>query len=181
MDDLDVAPVLAARARRLAEPAQEEAGGGLEFVTFSVNSTLYGLDVAAVRAVLSHGSAARLPTGTHLLGWIVNVRGELLPVADTARLLDPAAPPHAGGGPVVVVVDGTHPALGLAVDRLADLTRVLALLPAPPTAGSALWQGTTPDGTVILDAAALLADPRLYISSADPARPVTEATTEVPR
>ncbi len=165
--------MLAARARRLAQPARDREDGHLEFVTFAVNSALYGLDLAAVRAVLPPGSATRLPRGDHLLAWIVNVRGELLPVADTARLLDPAAAPQAGAGPVVVVDGPQHPALGLAVDGLLDLTRVPALLPASPSATSPLWRGMAPDGAVILDAAALLADPRLYVSGPDPSPPVT--------
>ncbi|HUY98062.1 MAG TPA: chemotaxis protein CheW [Verrucomicrobiae bacterium] len=177
MADTQDRGLLAERAAQLARPAAAPDEPTVALLSFTVNHTRCALELACVREVLPGGLAARLPTGRHLLGWIVNVRGELLAVADTARVLDPSAPPGAGGGPVVVV-GGPGAPLGLAIDGPADLVQATTLLPPPPTGHAAPLSGATSDGLVVIDAAALLADPRLFVARENPMERMPDPRSE---
>ncbi len=155
------ARVLADRAAELARPVEGPGPPVVLLLRFTVAGAAYAVGLAAVREVLAPGPAARLPLGASGLGWIVNCRGELLPVADTARLLDPALPAATAIGPVVVVAGASGPPVGLAVDEAPDLAAIPSLMPPPATSRGPLLLGAMADGTAVLDAAALLADPRL--------------------
>ena len=90
------------------------------------------------------------------------LRGEVLPVFLLAPLLGLAGPQPRPGSRLLVLGEDS-PELGFVVDEIAG-TRFFAVseVSALPegAAGSSLCLGLAPDGTLLLDGARLLADPR---------------------
>jgi purine-binding chemotaxis protein CheW len=148
-----------ARATGSAEPAEDV----LHVVTFALAGERYALEAAYVREVLREAQPSRLPWAPAALLGAVNVRGEVLAVADLGHLL--GVPAAASPGPVVVLA-GPAPPVGLLVDEVEELLALPSGTVAPPpadTAGPAqeLLVGVSARA-VVLDARALLTDPRLW-------------------
>lgn len=155
--------ILAERARALARPvAPDEDGDGLVLLGFTVAGRAYAVEISYVREVLAHSDVSRLPWGPPTVAGVMNVRGEIVAVADTARVLgvSEARP----GGPVIVLDGGGHP-LGLCVDSVDDVTSIAAGTLVAPEGDVARVAGELVLGltasTVVLDARALYNDPHL--------------------
>lgn len=162
--------VLERRAAALARPpatSHEEAD--VDVVVFTVaGGKRYALEVRYVRQVVRGEGLALLPaSGSELVG-IIPRQGEAVPVADLAAVLDLAAPdPHR---PLVIVLAGEHPPIGLLVDDVLTATSLaraeIRWQSTPETA--AVERGVTSEGVVVLDGAALLTDPRLRVTASVP-------------
>lgn len=158
-DDDDA--VLRRRALDLARVPEDDAAGETStVVTFTVAGRRHSVEAGCVREVLRGVEVSRVPWAPVELAGVASVRGEIVTVADTAALL--GAPTPARGGPVVVLHG--PPPLGLLVDEVHDLVDLpAATLAAPPgdpvDPGRHLVLAIGPE-VVVLDAAALLADPR---------------------
>jgi chemotaxis signal transduction protein len=156
--------ILARRARELARPADPEPSGELvELLVVAVeNGARYALETRHVRAIVRNRGLARLPVGSGSLLGVIATRGDAVPVADLASLLDSARPdPHRR---FVVVIDGAAPPLGLLVDEAQTVLHVPRARLRRGTRTDSSAPGVTvlvPGGIVLLDAEAVLADPRL--------------------
>lgn len=164
------AQVLGQRARALARPVAEQVTTGPDHVIAVVGGQRVAVPVAAVREVVPPSPITRLPGTPPELPGVRAVRAEILCLVDTAALLGmPAA--RASEQQHVVVLVGEAP-LGLLVDDVADLvTFEPADLGRPPAAGNAsdrLLASVTRAGTLVLDPPAVLADPRLDVSTTAP-------------
>ncbi len=167
----DDAAVLEQRARALAQVIEDDDNTDLlSVVTFTVGDRRFGVEAGYVREVLRQVEVSGVPWAPPALLGVANVRGEILAVADLGRLLGPPTPPVPGP---LVILDGPTLPLGLLVQRVEDLLTLPAdAVGKPPDdeGGSiqALLLGVSADA-VILDASALLEDPRL--SAAENRRP----------
>lgn len=168
----DLERLLAARARALAAPrpdrAREEAGARLVLV-FVVARERYGIETRWLHAVVPRARWTRLPGAPPALLGLTAFRGEPLAVFDLRALLGGDQQPV--GGQVAVVLGEDAPELALAADELEGVLRVRdeQLRPPPPgAAGLARIPtcGVLESGVAVLDAVALLADPRLVIEDA---------------
>lgn len=155
--------ILKERARVLARPlAPDEDRDGLVLLGFTVAGRAYAVEVGHVREVLAHADVSRLPWAPPTIAGVMNVRGEIVPVADTARLLGVGEADV--GGPVVVLDGGGHP-LGLRVDAVDDVTTIAAKTLVAPEGDAARVAGDLVLGltasAVVVDVSALYTDPRL--------------------
>ncbi len=158
--------LLHTRAQALAEPLAAEAAAGaiLEAVEFDLAGERYAFPLTAVREVsLLHALTPVPGTPPFLLG-IVNLRGEIRPVLDLQRFFgQPAASLTQLNQLLVIEHDD------LTVGILADAIRgvrhlpIAALQRAPADPRAPYLRGATADGLLLLDAARLLADPRLLV------------------
>ncbi|WP_223639341.1 chemotaxis protein CheW [Corallococcus sp. EGB] len=156
---------LDARARALALPAQVPMlpGSLREVVRFKVAGQTYALESRFILEVLRAPELTLLPGAPPLLRGLTLLRGEVLPVVELAPLF--GRPASQGVGPVLVV--GTARAeLGLRTDEVAEVAELTGteLVPAPPSLeeeAGALVSGVSPDGALVLEGEALLADDRL--------------------
>ena len=155
--------ILEERARVLARPlAPDEDGDSLVLLGFTVAGRAYAVEVGHVREVLAHADVSRLPWASPAMAGVINVRGEIVPLADTARVLGVGE--TGSGGPVIVLDGGGHP-LGLRVDAVDDVTTIAARTLVAPEGDAARVAGDLVLGltasAVVLDARALYTDPRL--------------------
>lgn len=162
-----VAAVLERRARALARvPEKESADEVMSVLAFTVGDRRYAVEVGYVREVVADHEVSRVPWAPPAVAGVVNVRGEILTVAHIGQLLGDPTPARGGA---IVVLDGPAPPLGLLVDEVDDLVDLppgaLAGAPADTTSpGHHLVAGVS-SAAVVLDAGALLSDPRLNTST----------------
>lgn len=164
------AEVLEQRARALSRPTTQEFRTGRDHMVTVIGAQRVAVPVTAVREVLAPAPVTRLPRTPPELPGVRAVRGEVLCLADTAAVLG-LSHDRAQEEQHVVVLLGEAP-LGLLVDEIAELTTIdEAEMGRPPATGSSfanLLTAVTRSGTLLLDPSAVLADPRLDLSTTTP-------------
>lgn len=166
--DSDLA-LLSARAAELARPLEDEvqAGATVDLLVIAVGGQHLALPVDTVRAVRPPGPVAHVPAGTSALAGMVTEQGGALPVAFLATLL---------GLPVtataaehwVIVLDHPSAPVGLLADAAVDIVPARHADIRAPAETDGPVAGLLPDGSILLDAPALLRDPRLSLAPPDP-------------
>ncbi|MEW6167198.1 MAG: chemotaxis protein CheW [Pseudomonadota bacterium] len=124
------------------------------WVCFELAGQLYGLPILSVQEVLRDTAIEPVPgTVAQVLG-VINLRGNVVTVLDLRRRLGlPAAEPQADAR--VVVLDHGGESIGLFVDRVADVRKVIdaAIKPVPEIGaapGTARTRGVyTRDGDLV--------------------------------
>ena len=171
IDERDPAAVLAERARALAAaPAQAgtegSQGGQIEVLVFSSGGERYAFDTAHIVHVSPRLPVTRIHGVPNYVVGIVAVDGEVYSVVDLRSLLQlPIArlvDPHA-----IILLRGPSMELGVLAEEIHGVERYSAgalerTLPGQGSAPACL-AGVAPDGTAILDAVRLLADPALVV------------------
>lgn len=171
--------VLQERARVLARPLTDElaATNRLELVIFTLTGERYALESRCVLQVVKLQDLVRMPGAPdHLLG-LTNLRGEILPVFDLRALLGLSRARLDDLSRLLVLGDG-EPELGILADAVLELERrrpdeLLAAAEPIARADMPYLRGVTADALVVLDGAALLHDPRLFLNPTD-----SNATTD---
>lgn len=157
--------VLDARAAELARvpTASESADERLEVVTFNLAGERYALETRFIREIVRPREVTPVPGAADFLVGVMNLRGSILAVMDLGRLLGVAAE----GERAWVAVLGTERAeFGLAADAIGEVAALRSeeVLPAAMAdAAAGMVRGVTREALIVLDGAALLDDPRLYI------------------
>ncbi|PZQ60818.1 MAG: chemotaxis protein CheW [Sphingomonas taxi] len=153
------------------------AGADLQVVVFGLGDEEFALPVAAVREILDHRPAFRVPDAPAWLLGLTDVRGTSVPMVDLRVRLGLAAAdvtlatrilvvdlPRAGGEPL---------ALGLVVDRVLDVSAFPAGAVEPSPDVGTRWRSEHLRGilrrgggfVVLLDLATLHADDRALASA----------------
>lgn len=158
------------RTRLLAarvEPAVER-DDDLELVVFRLGNERYAIESSYVLEIVRLPDLTVIPGAPEWVRGVMNRRGEVLLIVDLRGLLGGSTAerePDEGGN---VIVCGGDVELGIVADEADELRRlpVDAVLDGSSVRGptsSELIRGVTADATLILDAASLLRDPRLFI------------------
>lgn len=164
--------VLEERARRLArgQQAERRPAGSVEMLTFVLGPERYGIEARFVREVVNPLEVTPVPGGPGFLAGVANLRGEVLAVFDLRGLLGLAAPPRSERVRMVVLgLDRDE--FGLLVDAAEEIVPLDPGEIEAPSApdgerGRGFVQGVTADARIILDGAALIKDPRLFVKEA---------------
>lgn len=165
-----VSRILAERARRLARPV--EAPGmppdALGLLAFSRGGARYAVGIAHVLEASRLRGLVPLPCVPAFFPGVISHRGRVIAALDLGRLWGRPAG-EAGESSHVVVVAHGKAALGLIADEIHGLVEVpvsaLGAVPAgEASAPKAFVRGVTRDRTVVLDAPALLGDPRIIVN-----------------
>jgi purine-binding chemotaxis protein CheW len=161
--------ILRARAEALArpiDPAPHDAAA-IEVLEFSLAHERYALEVRYVSSVEPLGQLAPLPCAPPFVAGIVNVRGRLLPVLDLKKFFDL---PEQGLTDLhaVIVVSGRDMEFGLLADLIVGVRSVAAAglqreLPTLTDIGAEYLKGVTAERLVVLDAARIMADPKIIV------------------
>ncbi len=160
--------ILAQRAQGLAQPvAVADQQPVITLVAFGLGREQYGLETQYLREVVALRELTPLPLVPAFVAGIFNLRGQIMPVVDLKQYLE-LAPTGLRDFYTVLVLRGPEMELGLLVDRLIGTQQTqLAALQRPAgasAAGGRLLKGVTPEGVALLDAEALLADPKLIVN-----------------
>jgi purine-binding chemotaxis protein CheW len=168
-DPATVARILARRARELAVPLPgPDTGDTVELVVLTVGPEQYGVETGHVVEVLTLAGLARVPGLPRPWAGLVNVRGTLYPVLDLRCYLSLPEPAQRVEAAKVALVADAGLTVGLLVDDALEIRRIPVGQLGPPLVGSAgatraQVRGVTPDLLTVLNAAGLLADPRLVV------------------
>lgn len=161
-----VQSVLMERARALARaPEDDDSEGALLVLGFTVGDQRYAVEARWVREVVRAPVVSRVPWAPRAVVGVINVRGEVLAVADLGRLLGVTGTRTATSA---VILDGAGPPVALLVDDVDDIASIPAgSVIRPPDDGAAsatpltLFVGAD---SIVLDGHAVLTDTRLFSS-----------------
>jgi purine-binding chemotaxis protein CheW len=165
------ASLLVARARALARedrPAAASVGEMVDVLEFGLSDETYAFELTHVREVSALVELTPLPgVPRHILG-ISCVHGGIIAVLDLRKLFG-LAERGLHDSRQMIVLQSAGMDFGVLAERIAGVRRLSldSLQPSLPTLNevrAAYLRGITPDGTVVLSAARLLADPQLVVS-----------------
>jgi purine-binding chemotaxis protein CheW len=158
--------VLDERARTLARPPLARPTARLlEVATFQLAGERCAIETRYIYEIIRWHEPARLPGVPEHLAGLINLRGEIIAVFDLRKLLgiEPKEPTeHAR----VLVLGGERAELGVLADAAETVLTLSQEEMQPPPASVACgdhYLGVAPDGLIVLNGQALLADPRLFI------------------
>jgi purine-binding chemotaxis protein CheW len=103
--------------------AAHAAEGARQFVSFTIDEELYGVDVMAVREIRTWSVTTELPGQPYYTRGVLNIRGEALPVHDLRARLG-GGETQATENHVVVIVNLPSGSVGLLVDTVSDILDV---------------------------------------------------------
>lgn len=138
--------------------ARENGEGGIETVLLRVNGERYALAIRAVREVVASPAITPLPTAPAAILGVFNLRGEIVPILDTASLL--------GLGQITtsayaVVIDTPLGPVALSTDevpRAAVLAERAGPSDTPGTLGAYAYAG---EPAILIDVETLLVPARI--------------------
>lgn len=121
-----------------AQPADQAAVQGREYLTFRLGDEEYGVDILRVQEIRSYDPVTRIANAPGFIKGVINLRGNIVPIVDMRVRLqlglaayDPTT--------VVIILNVDTRTVGVVVDGVSD---VVALKPEelrpPPELGGAL-------------------------------------------
>jgi purine-binding chemotaxis protein CheW len=167
--------VMEERARVLARvpPEPPRTAEILEVAIFVLGAERYAIETRYVREIVRLADFTPVPGAPDFVVGVMSLRGEILAVIDLRRFL---GVPVAGLTDLSrVVVLGPEPAaFGVLADQTREVStlRIEEVLEPPETVagvGREYLRGVTGNALIVLDGAALLGDPRLFINQAETA------------
>lgn len=169
-DEGRVREVLRARARLLARPVRGEvtSAGNWDVLEFKLSKERYAIEQSMVREVVPLRDLTPLPCTPPFVSGIVSIRGHIVAVIDIKTLFDLPASGIADLH-VVIVLKDEDADVGILADVVVGMRSVRPSdcqpsLPALTGTRARYVKGVTDDHVVILDAAAILADPALVVN-----------------
>ena len=110
-----------------------------QILTFFVREQEFGVEILKVRELQSWTAPMPIPQAPRWLKGVINLRGEIVPIADLRERLG-FEPIEYGALTVVVVIritaGGRERTLGVIVDAMSDVVNVEGVQPAPQLTAS---------------------------------------------
>lgn len=106
------------------------------WVTFRLADEIYGINVMQVQEVLRMTDVAPVPGAPHYVMGIINLRGNVVTVLDTRKLLDLATSDITDSSRIMIIESGKV-TVGLLVDSVAEVVNIaLSDIDPPPSVGN---------------------------------------------
>ena len=120
--------------------ASSTAGDTEQVLTFVVNEQEFGVDILRVQEIRGWTAPMPIPQAPGYVKGVINLRGDIVPIADLRERLGFA---HGGYGPATVVVvlrtqaAGQERVLGVIVDAMSDVMTLASsdIRPTPELTG----------------------------------------------
>lgn len=161
--------ILRERAEALARvPDQRNDGDALDVIGFGIARESYAVESHFVSEVLPLSEYTPLPCVPEQILGIMNVRGRIVSLVDLSMLSALASPGQINPNRVIVLANAVREfgILASAIHGALRITR--SELRPPPTSVNGAQRGyllgLTGDSDIVLDAEALLNDPRLRVN-----------------
>ena len=107
-----------------------------QFLTFFLNEEEYGVEILRVQEIRSWSAPMPLPHAPSYIKGVINIRGDIVPIADLRERLGLASVSRSATTAVVVLRVGSGErtrTMGVVVDAMSDVTNVSASnIKAPP-------------------------------------------------
>ena len=162
---VNVEQVYRRRAERLAERQASRVGDtALAALVFGMGTERYALRLSALAEVFPFRGCTEVPGAPAALLGVINVRGEIRPVADLRRLLDVPAGDASGGaaGGYVVMLRRPDGAVGLRVDAVHGVQRFDSEAMRAGWTGKAsrsrVVEAVVADNVIVIDSQAVLSE-----------------------
>ena len=157
----------AASLSRLTADSRRDAAAGREYLTFTLGSEEYGVDILKVQEIRGYDAVTRIPDAPDFIKGVINLRGTIVPVVDM-RLKFRLARADYNQFTVMIILNIAGRVVGMVVDGVSDVLQLTAeqVRPAPEFGSSVNTRYVTGLGT--LDARMLiLIDIERLMSGAD--------------
>ena len=125
-------PKLIGMSQDRGSDVEVESGVTVQFVSFKVDESEYGIDIMAVREIQGWVNVTNLPNTPEYVRGVLNLRGVIVPIFDLrcrfGNGLTDATPLH-----VVIIVAVGDRTMGLLVDAVSDILTINSeeILPVP--------------------------------------------------
>lgn len=125
----------------MSHNAEEAADTARQFLSFTLGTELFAMDIRTVREIIQHGAMTPVPLMPDFVRGVINLRGAVVPVIDLqARFGRGTA--SVGKKTCIVIFDGVRDGerveLGLMVDAVCEVISLEPgqIEPPPPFGGS---------------------------------------------
>lgn len=116
---MDNAQLEAARDERL----EDQSGETVQFLTFEVDSSEYGVDIMKVREIRGWTDTTRIPNSPDYMRGVINLRGLVIPIFDLRTRFGQGRT-EANEKNVVIVIAVGKRTIGILVDAVSDILTV---------------------------------------------------------
>ena len=157
------------RARALARPpAQSEETDAIAVMTFALGTERYAIETEYAREVVRLTDFSPVPGAPDFVLGVTNLRGEVLYLVDLRKFFDVPSKGLTDLSRIVVVGIETAE-FGILVDEAFEMATLRPNDVVPPSEsvagiGREYLLGVTREALIVLDGAALLRDPRLFVN-----------------
>jgi purine-binding chemotaxis protein CheW len=168
LTDESIRKILEDRAKKIAVP---EAGatetGIVEVLRFQLAYQEYALEMRYIREVILTGEITPVPGAPPFISGICAARGQIISLVDLRVLFSLPEKGLTDLNRVIVMTDG-HITFGILADNITGIGTILSshiLMPDSPVTPSLkkYLKGYAGSSLIVLDAAAILADPALVV------------------
>lgn len=104
-----------------------DQGPALQYLTYSLEDEIFGMDIRAVREIIQYGSMTAVPLMPEFVRGVINLRGQVVPVIDLQARLG-RSPAQVGKKTCIIIFDvsreGEKIELGLMVDSVSEVIEI---------------------------------------------------------
>ena len=97
--------------------------GGNQYVTFSIGTEEYGIEIKQVQEITAFRSLTNLPSTPEHVKGILNLRGNVIPVMDP-RILFGMPEVEYDKSSVIIIFSAQEKTVGMIVDRISDVLTI---------------------------------------------------------
>ncbi len=116
----------------MAQTALDTSRSEQQLVVFDLASEAYGVDIGAVREIIRLQDITKIPRTPDFVEGVINLRGKVIPVVDLRkRFMVPVAEQTDDNRIVVVDIGGED--IGVVVDAVTEVLRILSDSVEPPS------------------------------------------------
>ncbi|MCE4556697.1 chemotaxis protein CheW [Roseateles cellulosilyticus] len=113
----------------------DTAGNARQFLSFTLGSELFGMDIRTVREIIQHGAITPVPLMPDFVRGVINLRGAVVPVIDLQARFG-RGPASVGKKTCIIIFDGQRDGerveLGMMVDAVSEVVALEAGDTEPP-------------------------------------------------
>jgi len=120
----------------MAEQLANDMQGQMQYVTFTLEDEVYGINVMQVQEVLREIEVAPVPGAPHYVTGIINLRGNVVSVID-ARTRFGLPPRKSTPLTRIIVIEAQQQIIGILVDSVAEVVDIeVAEIETAPNVGN---------------------------------------------
>ena len=116
------------------QTSQSEGTGSMQLVSFRLGQEEYGIEITKVQEIILVGKITRVPQTPDYIKGLINLRSTVIPIVDL-RLRFGMAPEETTDESRIMVVNVAGKTIGIIVDAVSEVLRILhkQVAPPPPT------------------------------------------------